>query len=106
MRATVSPTAPTEGTAEATPLCSVAGGCLGRAAIFSNAAFGAGVTAMVLVLLGVTTWAGDGFWAVDGAYARFVTPIVMFVWLAVDSAFLMRSYSATTTSERTAVPAV
>jgi hypothetical protein len=39
---------------------------LWRAGIFSNASFGAGVTAMVLILLGTTTWAGNGIWAADG----------------------------------------
>jgi hypothetical protein len=42
---------------------------LWRAGIISKAAFGAGVAAVVLVLLGGTTWARDGFWAPDGAYA-------------------------------------
>jgi hypothetical protein len=78
---------------------------LWRAGFFSNTAFGAGVTAMVLVLLGTTTWAGDGFWAADGAYARFVPTIVMPLWLAVVSAFLMRRYSTASTPEGAAVPA-
>jgi hypothetical protein len=77
---------------------------LWRAGFFSNAAFGAGVTAMVLVLLGVTTWAADGFWAADGAYARFVPTIVMPVWLAAVSGFLMRS-SPVSRPDRAAVPA-
>jgi hypothetical protein len=63
---------------------------LWRVGIFSNAAFGAGVTAMVLVLLGTTTWAADGFWAADGAYARIVPTGVMLLWIAVVSGFLMR----------------
>ena len=53
---------------------------LWRAGLFSNAAFGAGVTAMVLLLLGTTTWAGDGLWAPDGAYAGFIAPTVMPAW--------------------------
>jgi hypothetical protein len=78
---------------------------LWRAEIFSSAAFGAGVTAMVLVLLGTTTWAGDGFWAVDGGYARFIPTIVMLLWIAVVSGFLMRRYSAASAPERAPVPA-
>jgi hypothetical protein len=66
---------------------------LHRAGLISNRAFGAGVTAMVLVLLATTTWAGDGFWAVDGAYARFVPTTVMLVWFAVVSGFLVRRLS-------------
>jgi len=77
---------------------------LWRAGIFSNASFGAGVTAMVLVLLGTTTWAADGFWAADGAYAQVVPTIVMLAWIAVVSAFLMRSYSAVSAPKRAAVP--
>jgi hypothetical protein len=79
---------------------------LWRAAIFSNAALGAGVAAMVLVLLGTTTWASNGFWAVDGAYARFIPTIVMLLWIAVVSGFLrMRSPSPADMPERAAVPA-
>jgi hypothetical protein len=79
---------------------------LWRAGILSNAAFGAGVTAMVVILLGTTTWAGDGFWAADGAYARFIVTIVMLLWIAVVSGFLaMRSPSSVETPDRAAVPA-
>jgi hypothetical protein len=78
---------------------------LWRAEIFSNAAFGAGVTAMVLVLLGTTTWAGDGFWAADGGYARFVPTIVMLLWIAVVSGFLMRQYSRVSARSEAPVPA-
>jgi hypothetical protein len=77
-----------------------------RAGIFSNAAFGAGVTAMVLVLLGTTTWAGDGFWAADGAYERFVPTLVMPLWIAVVSAFLsQRSPAPASARDQVAVPA-
>jgi hypothetical protein len=76
---------------------------LWRAGYISNAAFGAGVTAMVLVLLGVTTWASDGFWAADGAYVRFVPTLTMLAWIAVVSGFLMRLSPASTPAR--AVPA-
>jgi hypothetical protein len=63
------------------------------------------VTAVVLVLLGATTWAGDGVWAPDGAYARFVAPIIALVWVAVVCGFLYRRRPATvSTPPRAAVP--
>jgi hypothetical protein len=79
---------------------------LWRAGIISNSPFSAGVAAMVVLLLGTTTWAGDGFWAPDGAYSRFVAPIVAFAWLAVVSGFLMRGPSTVTTPDRAAVSAM
>jgi hypothetical protein len=58
----------------------------------------------VLVLLGGTNWASDGFWAPDGAYAL-IAQIVLFLWIAVLSGFLaMRSPSTAGTPERAAVP--
>ena len=62
---------------------------LWRAGLISNALFAAGVAAVVLVLLGGTTWLGDGFWAPDGAYSRFVSPIIGFVWILVASRVLL-----------------
>src|SRR5262249_2324200 len=56
---------------------------LWRAGLISNALFGAGVAAIVLVLLGSTTWASGGFWAPDGAYSRFVSPLIGLVWVMV-----------------------
>ena len=77
---------------------------LWRARIISNRFFAAGVLAVVLALLGGTTWAGDGFWAPDGAFAL-VSVIAVFVWIAVISGFLtMRSPAATKEPERVAVP--
>jgi len=77
-----------------------------RAGIISNAYFGAGVAAVVLVLAGGTTWAGSGFWAADGAYSRFVSPALALAWIAVVSGFLyVRSPSTVTTSDRSAVAA-
>jgi hypothetical protein len=72
--------------------------------IISKAAFAAGVVAVVLVLLGGTTWARDGFWAPDGAYG-IVSGIILYLWVAVVSGFLvMRRPSAARASERAAVP--
>ena len=79
---------------------------LWRAGIISNALFGAGVAAVVLVLLGGTTWASDGFWAPDGAYSRFISPIIALAWIAVFSGLLvMRGPATAPAPERPAVPA-
>jgi hypothetical protein len=78
---------------------------LSRAGIISKGFFSAGVAAVVLVLLGGTTWAGDGFWAPDGAYAL-IAQIVLFAWIAALSGFLaMRSQSTARAPERAVVPA-
>jgi hypothetical protein len=62
---------------------------LWRAGLISNALFAAGVAALVLVLLGGTTWMSDGFWAPAGAYSRFVSPIIGLVWVVVVSRVLL-----------------
>jgi hypothetical protein len=68
---------------------------LWRAGLFSNALFTAGVTAVVLVLLGGTTWLSGGFWAPDGAYSRFVSPLIGLVWVLVVSRVLLSRSPAT-----------
>ena len=79
---------------------------LWRAGIISNALFSAGVAAVVLVLLGGTTWGSDGIWAPDGAYSRFISPIIGLVWIVVISGLLtMRSPKTAGAAEREAVPA-
>jgi hypothetical protein len=79
---------------------------LWRAGIISNALFSAGVAAVVLVLLGGTTWAGDGFRAPDGAYSRFISPIIALAWVTVVSGLLvMRTPSAAHAPERPGVSA-
>jgi hypothetical protein len=78
---------------------------LWRAGVVSNALFSAGVAAVVLVLIGGTTWASDGFWAADGAYSRFVTTIIGLAWIAFTSGLLvMRSPSTARAPDRAAVP--
>jgi hypothetical protein len=62
---------------------------LWRAGLISNARFAAGVAALLLVLLGGTTWLSGGFWAADGAYSRFVSPLIGLVWIAVVSRVLL-----------------
>jgi len=68
---------------------------LWRAGLISNALFAAGVAAVVLVLLGGTTWLSGGFWAPDGAYSRFVSPIIGLVWVVVVSRVLLTGSPAT-----------
>jgi hypothetical protein len=76
---------------------------LWRAGIISKGFFSAGVVAVVLVLLGGTTWARTGFWAPDGAYTEVLWPTLMAVWIGVISGFLMRRPA--TTPGAAAVPA-
>lgn len=66
-----------------------------RAGLISNRLFAAGVVALVLVLLGGTTWMNDGFWAPDGVYSRFVSPIIGLVWIIVASRVLLTRGPAT-----------
>jgi hypothetical protein len=68
---------------------------LWRAKLISNALFTMGVAAVVLVLLGGTTWASGGFWAPDGAYSRFVSPIIGVLWILVVSRVLLTRSPAT-----------
>jgi hypothetical protein len=68
---------------------------LWRARLISNALFGAGVTAVVLGVAGGTTWLSGGFWAPDGAYSRFVCPIIGLVWVVVVSRVLLIRSPAT-----------
>jgi hypothetical protein len=68
---------------------------LWRARLISDALFAAGVTALVLVLVGGTTWMSGGFWAPDGAYSRFVSPAVGLVWVLGVSRILLTRSSAT-----------
>jgi hypothetical protein len=68
---------------------------LWRAGFISNALFAAGVAAVVLVLLGGTTWVSGSFWAPDGAYSRFVSPIIGVAWALVVSWVLLSRSPAT-----------
>jgi hypothetical protein len=62
---------------------------LWRAGLTSNALFAAGVAAVVLAVLGGTTWLSGGVWAPDGAYSRFVSPILLLLWVVVVSRVLL-----------------
>ena len=79
---------------------------LWRARLISDALFWAGLAAVVLVLLGGTTWASDGIWAPDGAYSRFISPTIGLAWIAVISGLLVtRGPSTVRAAEGRAVPA-
>jgi len=71
---------------------------LWRAGMISNALFGAGVTAVVLGVLGGTTLLNGGFWAPDGAYSRFIFPIVGIVWIVVVTRVLLSRKPAARTA--------
>jgi len=62
---------------------------LWRAGLISNRLFTVGVAAVVLVLLGATTWASGGLWAPDGIYSRIVSPLICILWLVVVSRVLL-----------------
>ncbi len=68
---------------------------LWRAGQISNTVFGAGVAAVVLGVLGGTTWLSGGIWAPDGAYSRFVSPILLLVWVVGVSGVLLTRSPAT-----------
>jgi hypothetical protein len=77
---------------------------LWRAEIISQRFFTVGVAAVILTLLGGTTWASDGFWAPDGAY-QLISQLVAYAWIAVISGVLyMRSPATATAPDRAAVP--
>lgn len=68
---------------------------LWRAGLISKALFTAGVVAVVLGVLGGTTWLSSGFWAPDGAYSRIVSPIILLLWVVVVSRVLLIRSPAT-----------
>jgi hypothetical protein len=70
---------------------------LWRARLISNTLFAAGVGAVVLGVLGGTTWLSGGLWAPDGAYSRFVSPLLLLLWIVVVSRVLLSRAPATRT---------
>jgi len=68
---------------------------LWRGRLISNALFAAGVAAVVLVLLGGTSWLADGFWAPDGVYSRLISPAIGVIWALVVSWILLARSPAT-----------
>jgi len=61
-----------------------------RAGLISNGVFALCVGAVVLVLMGGTTWMSTGFWSPDGVYSYVISPIVGLAWVVLASAFLLR----------------
>lgn len=68
---------------------------LWRAGLIRNGLFSLGVAAVVLVLLGGTTWVSGGLWAPDGIYSRFVSPVIGVLWGMVVSGVLLTRRPAT-----------
>ena len=68
---------------------------LWRAGQISNGVFTVGVAAVVLGVLGGTTWMRGGIWAPDGAYSRFVLPIILLLWVVGVSRILLTRSPAT-----------
>jgi hypothetical protein len=62
---------------------------LWRAGLISNALFAVGVGAVVLGVLGGTTWVAGGLWSPDGVMTRFVSPLVFLAWMLVASRVLL-----------------
>lgn len=62
---------------------------LWRAGQISNGLFAVGVAAVVLVLLGGTTWVSGGFWAPDGVFSRLISPLIGVLWIVVVSRVLL-----------------
>jgi len=77
---------------------------LWRAGLISNRFFTVGAVAVVLALLGGTTWASSGFWAPDGAYAN-LAQLVVFAWIAAMSVVLLRLPATVRTTSAAAIPA-
>jgi hypothetical protein len=77
---------------------------LWRAGIISNTVFWAIFPGWVLVVLGGTTWASGGFWAPDGAYLQYVTPIIFAVLITFFSGLLTASVATERAPERAPVP--
>jgi hypothetical protein len=57
----------------------------GLAVPASSGLFAVGLTAVVLTVLGGTTWAGSGLWAIDGAYTRLISPVIGLLWVLIVS---------------------
>lgn len=70
----------------------------------SSRFFAVGAAAVILTLLGGTTWAQDGFWSPDGGYST-IAQLVAYLWIAVISGVLyVRSPATARSPERAAVP--
>jgi len=68
-----------------------------RAGLISNALFAIGVAIVVLAVLGGSTWAAGGFWAPDGTYSHFISPVLGLLWAAVVSWVILAKSPASRT---------
>ena len=66
-----------------------------RAKLISNALFAAGVAAVVLGVLGGSTWLSGGGWAPDGAFSRYISPLVLLLWVVAISWVVLSRTPAT-----------
>lgn len=66
-----------------------------RAGQISTPLFALGVVAVVLTALGGAAWLGAGVFAPDGAYSRFVSPVISLVWVVFASRVLLAQRPAT-----------
>lgn len=78
---------------------------LWRAEIISSRTYWTIFPAWVLVVLGGTTWMSSGFWAADGAYLQFVTPIIFAVMITFFSGLLTKRVEPSEATERAPVMA-
>jgi len=78
---------------------------LWRAQIISNGTYWMIFPGWVLVVIGATTWASSGFWAPDGAYLQFITPIIFALLITFFSGLLTLRVEPSEATERAAVMA-
>lgn len=50
----------------------------------------ASVVGALAILVSGTTWAADGFWAPDGLYNAYISPVIFIVWVVLLSVLLLR----------------
>jgi hypothetical protein len=62
---------------------------LWRAGQISNGVFTLGVAALLLVLLGGTTWMSEGIWAPDGVFSRLISPLIGLLWIVIVTRVLL-----------------
>jgi hypothetical protein len=63
---------------------------LWRAGFISNRAFGLAVSAVILGVLGGTTWLAGDIWSPDGVFSRFIWPAIGLVWVLAVSRIVAR----------------
>jgi hypothetical protein len=87
----------------ATVFAAATGIAILRSGILDRRLGWASIAGAVVFAISTTTFARDGFWAPDGGYNAFITPLVFIVWAAATSALLLRR-AAATEEKRMAAP--